>query len=57
MNRITDLFYWLGHGFTLAEAWNYARDPRTPPTPAWRVYTAAACAVIGLAGAITSFFY
>ena len=41
MNRLPEFFYWLEHGFSLPEAWNYARDPREPRTPAWRVYGAA----------------
>lgn len=41
MKRFPDFFYWLEHGFSLPEAWNYARDPREPRTPAWRVYVAA----------------
>lgn len=57
MKHLSELLYWLGHGFPLHEAWNYARDPRAPQTPPWRVYTVAAAAFLGLAGVLAALLY
>lgn len=57
MKHLRDFLYWLDHGFSLDEAWNYARDPRAPKTPAWQVYSAATLVLLAGAGALVSIFF
>lgn len=57
MKHLSDLLYWLGHGYTLPEAWNYSRDPRAPQTPAWQVYVALAAAVLAFCGLLAAIAY